>query len=274
MFTMPEAVHKRAEMPEGSLPIQSRMRKADLKRREDRLIYQQTTELVTCVSHLTPVEQYMKMEPLFKIVFDNADNDFDGSGNKYLDKMEFANIAEPLTYGTIGEDNIKFEEKILASKDCYHKSMHESKWNWQNMVKTEKGRVYWDQFKEFFYSPKQVEKVEKNGLREVFLAFEMWEVPTFQQQFMELKDRYLACFKKYDADNKGFLNVEEQGQVVEVLLKHRPELKEYSEKIDGDKDGKVTWAEFWHFFSTGILFATDDEGLDLAHDLLHDWEVA
>lgn len=261
----------REEIPEGTSAIMSRFRIKDLNEKQDVLVRLANEDISDCHSDLSPVEQYMKLEPLFKQVFDNADNDFDGTGNRYINKAEFEKIQVALTEGTIGEDAKLFEEKIKNSKDCFHKSMHESKWIWENMIKTDKGRIYWEQFKEFFYSPKQLEIIEKEGLRKTFLAFEKWEVSTYQQQFKALKSRYLCAFKMHDEGSKGYLNVNEQQKVGEVLLKYKPEWEELLRNLDLNRDGKVTWGEFWHFFSTGQLFATDADGLELAYNILHDW---
>ena len=56
------------------------------------------------------------------------------------------------------------------------------------------------------------------------------------------------------------------------VLRFQPSLAEHCKTIDENGDGKVTWGEFWHFFSTGELFATDEQGLEVAYDLLHVWE--
>ena len=64
----------RPEIPEGTLPIQSRFRLGDLKQRQTRLQELADEDLSECHSHLSPLEQYKKMEPLFRMVFDNADS--------------------------------------------------------------------------------------------------------------------------------------------------------------------------------------------------------
>jgi len=242
------------------------MRKVDDAERSER---NQPFVMRELLSDLSPVQQYLKLEPKFAEVFKKYDVDEKG----WLDERTFTPILKTLEGGALGRDATLYEENIQDAKNCFHASMRASMLTYENMDKDKHGRISWDHFWGFMSNQKQQDKIEKQGLRTIFLAFDAWGVPTYQQEFMILKPRFIEAFNKYDINSNGYIDKEEFKFMMADLLTVRPELKTQLHKVDENNDGKVTWGEFWKFFSTSDRFATDQEELDCVLNTLLAWGV-
>mmetsp|Transcript_42870 Transcript_42870/g.84042 ORF Transcript_42870/g.84042 Transcript_42870/m.84042 type:complete len:244 (+) Transcript_42870:35-766(+) len=221
------------------------------------------------VSDLDPVTQYLKLQPKFQAVFNKYDVDNKG----WLDERTFAPLIKALDGGQLAKDAAEYEAKIQDTKDCFHASMRASLLTYENFKKDQNGRISWDLFWEFLSSQKQQDKIKKQGLRTIFLAFGAWGVLSYQQEFLNLKPRFIEAFNKYDLNSNGYIDKEEFKPMMADLLTVRPELKSQLHKVDENQDGKITWGEFWKFFSTGDRFATDQSELDKVHKSLEAWGV-
>lgn len=118
-----------------------------------------------------------------------------------------------------------FEKKVAEAKDCFRKPLQETRLTWENVPKDSKNRVSWELFWEFLSSPKVLENIKKEGLKETFLAFELWEIPSFQQEFRALKPRFIAAFHKFDVDNNGYLDEKESKPMFEGLFQARADVE-------------------------------------------------
>lgn len=215
-------------------------------------------------------DQYMALEPKFRGVFEKYD-----TGNKgYLDKHTFVNLEEDQEQGLLLKDMKAYTERVQKAKDCFHKPMTITKINWDNVSKDSDDHVTWELFWSFLTSEKMLMRIEKDGLRTTFLAFHLWGVPSWQEEFVNLKPRFIAAFKKFDFNGNGFLDSGEERETMEKrLLGARPDLEDTLDQMDDNKDGKITWGEFWKFFSTGDNFPTDQAELAAAHKLLEALEA-
>jgi Ca2+-binding EF-hand superfamily protein len=239
---------------------------ADMSRPEDPLPFM-FRELA---SSEDVVEQYLKLKPLFEEVFQKYDTDKNG----VLDAKEFKAFQKTLMQGALGDAWWAFERAIKTSKDVFRKSMEESKIQWKNMPKEEDSDVVtWENFWAFFSSDKRLEMIKKDGLRHTFLMFAACGAPTYQEIFMALKPKFVEAFKMYDADRNGYLDAVEFNQLAEDSIRGRPDIEEFLDEMDENGDGKITWGEFWKFFSTGRNYATDQDELDRTFALLEAWNV-
>jgi len=61
------------------------------------------------------------------------------------------------------------------------------------------------------------------------------------------------AFRKHDSDNTGYLSVDQLvGILTEAKIPHnRADLHKFYKQFDGDRDGRITWAEFIAAFSAG-----------------------
>lgn len=213
-------------------------------------------------------EQYMQLEPKFKLVFEK----FDITNKGYLTKETFPAFEQSLSQGTLVNDLEEYDKSIAKSKDCFHESMSITKVSWTNIWKDSDDHVTWEKFWGFFTSEKMLNRIEKHGLRTTFLSFHMWGVPSWQEEFVHLKPRFVEAFKKYDQDGNGFLDHEELAACEERVRWARPDITDLT-LLDEQEDDKITWGEFWKFFSTGPNFPTNGDELALSVKLLEALEM-
>jgi Ca2+-binding EF-hand superfamily protein len=210
------------------------------------------------------LEQYRNLEPKFRKVFEKYDTKEKG----YLDKDTFPALCAPLTEGLMGKDIKAYEERIQNSKDCFHQPMRSTQISWENINKDSDDHVTWDEFWTFLTNDRMLARIEKEGLRWVFLAFHMWDVPSYQEEFIGMKPRFIQVFKKYDTNGTGCLDSETFAEVCSRILHIRPDLVDRVQAMDEQRDDKITWGEFWKFFSTGEMFPTNEEEFEQAKALL------
>lgn len=241
-------------------------------------------EMQECTSSKPVKTQYLSWEPKFREVFAKYDTQKKG----YLDKETVPALVQALNQkypqGLMQKDIATYDKRIEDAKDCFHKPMGITKITWENMYKDDDDHVTWEKFWEFFTSDKMIERVEKDGLRTFFLAFKAWGIPTYQQQFKALRDRFLAVFVKFDSHpddvapdpsligierpKKGYLNQNDLHSLADRMHGVRPHLVKNLPRMDEDSNAKITWGEFWKFLSTDIYFPTTQQELDEVLDML------
>lgn len=219
------------------------------------------------------VEQYLNLKPKFKLVFEKFRNP-----KGWLDAQSFVPLVKCLYQQDLALSLAEYDRRIAESKDCFREPMRETVLSWANMHKDEKGRCPWDQFWGFLSSPAMLARIRKEGLRDTFLAFELWEIPTYQQEFASLKSRFGEAFKKYDGNANGFIDREELETFIQLSLPCFPYHTTESFRNgmfcgEAAVRGFITWGEFWKFFSTGKMFPTNQEELDNVYATLAVWGV-
>ena len=63
-----------------------------------------------------------------------------------------------------------------------------------------------ESFWAFWNSDDQLNKIEDEGIGNIFIMFQYLEIPTFQDEYMDLKPHFIRAFRERDLDSKGWIS--------------------------------------------------------------------
>lgn len=97
-----------------------------------------------------------------------------------------------------------------------------------------------------------LERVQAEGLEQTFFAFQAWGVPSFQEEYLNLKPKLVEVFKKYE-DGTGYLNVDGFKALAPVLVRGSAlDAEAIRKSMDTNQDDRISWREFWQYFEDRV----------------------